>query len=151
MRRPNPFRIVEYFAKLTLLLKMRFHNHRAFSIHCVDILNFAAPPNSYSAIICSLPFSAFSPESTATILQRQIDLAKDGAIMSFFEYKVLQGMAKMVLPSRKWGQFLRSQHLIKLLCQRYEFDHAVVKMNIPPAMVHYLRIDKVIDRPHWRA
>jgi phospholipid N-methyltransferase len=143
--------VVEYFAKLAALLRLRFWDQRSIAIHSGDILHFDAQPNSYDAIICSLPFNAFSPETTEAILEKLIDLAKDGAIMSFFEYKILQGMAKMLLPKKGRAQFLASQHLIDLFCRRYKFAESVVNLNFPPAIVHYLRIDKSGSRPSWRA
>lgn len=139
--------VVEIFPKLTALLRARFHDVPSLTIYCSDILQFDARENSYDHIICSLPFNAFSPTTTMAIVARLLDLAKHGAIMSFFEYKVLQGVARLVLPEQRREEFLASRKLIELLCQRYKFDEAVVNLNIPQAYVHYLRIDKENDRP----
>jgi phosphatidylethanolamine/phosphatidyl-N-methylethanolamine N-methyltransferase len=143
--------VVEYYEKLTAMLRMRFRNEPSITFHSGDILHFDGVADSYDTIICSLPFNAFLPETTEAILEKMITLARDGAIMSFYEYKVMQGFVKKLLPKKKREHFINSQHLIDLFCQRYKFDEAIVTMNIPPAVVHYLRIDKASSKPLWRA
>lgn len=134
--------VVEIFPQLASLLKMRFGDHKAVNIFGGDILDFVALPNSYDLIVCSLPFNAFAPQTCEAILTRLVVLAKDGAILSFFEYRILQGLAKLVLPKKKREQFLKSHDLLEQFNRRFKFDEEVVYMNIPPAIVHYLRIDK---------
>ncbi len=134
--------VVEILPQMTQLLQLRFGKHAGVKIIGGDILHFDVQPNSYDVIICSLPFNSFRPDTTRAILQRLFDLAKDCAIMSFFEYRVLQGVAKCILPKKKREEFLASHRLIELFNQHYKFDETLVNMNIPPAVVHYLRIDK---------
>lgn len=143
--------VVEIFPRLAALLKMRFGDQKAVNIFGGDILHFEATSNTYDMIICSLPFNAFAPETTQAILSRLVDLAKDGAVMSFFEYRILQGAAKLLLPKRKREQFLKSHDLIERLNEQFKFDQEIVNMNIPPAVVHYLRINKSGDENFtWR-
>lgn len=144
--------VVEYFPQLGKYLKHQFRKNSSVEVFCGDILDFDLPPDSYDFIVCSLPFNAFTPETTSAIVTRLLDLAKNNAIMSFFEYRILQDIAKTILPNNKREEFLGSRALIDTLCDRYQFQEAKVNLNIPPAIVHYLRIDKTGERPcaFWR-
>lgn len=133
--------IVEIFPGLYRLLKMRFGHHSFIKIHGTDIMHFEGD-NSFDLIISSLPFNAFLPELTKAVVDRLIALARPGAILSFFEYRILQGLVPLIMPKRKLEQFYQSRAIIEQSIERYKFDEAVVKLNIPPAVVHHLRIDK---------
>lgn len=133
--------IVEIIPKLASLLRRRFGQNQALTIHAIDILSFKTTVK-YDVIISSLPLNVFIPEITLAVINRLVDLASDGGIISFFEYKILQKLGAYVLPRKKLEQFYESRALIDGFIARFKFDEAMVSMNIPPAVVHYLRIDK---------
>jgi phospholipid N-methyltransferase len=133
--------VVEIFPGLSRLLQMRFGQYPSIAIHCTDIMHFEAKA-PYDLIISSLPFNAFLPDLTQAVIDRLIALAKPGAYFSFFEYKILQGMMPFVMPKTKLEQFYGSRAIIEQFIARYQFDEEVVNFNIPPAVVHHLRINK---------
>lgn len=141
MRPHQSAEVVEIFPGLSKLLNYRFGHHAHITIHCTDIMHFSAE-HSYDLIISSLPLNAFLPEMTQAVIERLIDLASPGAYLAFFEYRVLQGMMPLIMPKKKLEQFYSSRAIIEKFLQQYKVDEAVVKLNIPPAVVHYLRIDK---------
>jgi len=93
-------------------------------------------------IISSLPLNAFRPEKTSAIIHRLVELAANWAVISFFEYKVLQKIAPLVLPKARLDDYYESRSKIEEFINRFKFDEAIIRLNIPPAVVHYLRIKK---------
>lgn len=133
--------VVEIFPRLASLLNWRFGSHKSVTIFCGNILNFGST-GKYDLIICSLPFNSLPPATTRAVINKLVDLSKDGAILSFFEYKILQRIAPSVLPRRRLAQYFESRQIIDRFVERYKFDQTVVNVNLPPALVHFLRIDK---------
>jgi len=136
--------IVEIFPKLAILLSTRFANQKTVFVHCSDIRDFESKVG-YDLVICSLPFNAFLPHKTRVVLERLVGLSNQQAIMSFFEYKIIQRMAPIFLNRQRLEQFYRSRSLIDRFVARFKFDEQAINLNIPPAVVHYLSIDKTVN------
>lgn len=134
--------VVELIPQLATLLQKRFGHCDKVVISCSDILTYESKEGSYDLIISSLPFNAFSPDMTKAVIDRLVSLAQAGAILSFFEYRILHGIARFVLPKKRFTDFCQSRSLIEKFIDRFKFDEEVVNMNMPPAVVHYLRINK---------
>jgi len=132
--------VVEIYPFLAKILKRRFADAPGVHIHGLDILNFKSE-HKYDLIICSLPFNSMFPEIVEPIIQQLLALAQPGALMSFFEFKILQSLGKPFLTKKQRESYLRTRSLIDGLLARYKFDECAVKYNIPPALVHYLRIN----------
>lgn len=132
--------VVEIYPLLVKVLKRRFANVPGVHIHGLDILRFMSP-YKYDLIVCSLPFNSMFPEIVEPIIKRLLELAHKDAIMSFFEFKILQSLGKPFLTKRQRDSYSRTRQLIDHLLARYEFDERTVRYNIPPALVHYLRIN----------
>lgn len=130
--------VVEILPKFAQMLQKRYGN---LAIHHCNILDFK-PEIKYQLIVSSLPFNAFSPDLLEAILDKLICLSSSGAVLSFFEYKILQGLAPLILSKVELDQYRRTRALIDSFIARYQFDETVVNLNMPPAVVHYLRIDK---------
>ena len=133
--------VVEIIPSLSQILCARFKGLVQVTVHCSDILNYQANAG-YDVIVSSLPFNAFPPELTNAVMERLVELANDQAILSFFEYKVLERVAPLVFSKKRLEQYRASRKLIEGFLRRFKFDQAVVNMNLPPAVVHYLAIDK---------
>lgn len=133
--------VVEIYPELSALLKWRFSHFAGINIHCSDILQFI-PQVEYDVIISSLPLNAFTPSKTSAIIDRLVALAAQNAVVSFFEYKILQKFAPLFLAKNKLADFYESRRCIENFVNKFKFDEAVIRLNIPPAVVHYLRIKK---------
>ena len=131
--------VVEIYPIFANLLKRRFNNKSHVKIYNKDILEFE-PEHKYDLIICSLPFNSMLPEMVELILKKIILLATSRAIMSFFEYKILQDFVKLFLTAKQRESYCRTRALITDLLDRYEFEQRPVSYNLPPALVHYLRL-----------
>ncbi len=141
MSRSQHADIVEIYPQLSMLLNWRFSNFPSISIHCSDIVQFI-PEAKYDVIISSLPLNAFAPAKTSAVIDRLVELAAPGAVISFFEYKILQKLAPFFLAKKKLADYYQSRGRIENFINEYKFDEAVIRLNIPPAVVHYLRIKK---------
>lgn len=142
MRNSQTSDVVEIFPQLAKILNFRFKRHDEISIICGDILSVDMKDNFYDLVISSLPFNSLHPETTDAIFKRLVQVAKNGAIVSFFEYRSIQGLARRILSKERLIQFDASRAIIDNFIARYKFDETLVPINIPPAVVHYLRIDK---------
>lgn len=131
--------VVEIFPVLASILKRRFAGLQGVKIHALDILQFE-PRHKYDLIISSLPFNSMIPEVVEVLLKRIVKLGDGGAIMSFFEYKIIQKLVMPFMGTRQLHNFLETRRHIENLVMSYQFDERSVKLNIPPAMVHYLKI-----------
>lgn len=134
--------VVEIFPVLAKFLRNRFANMRRVSIHALDIQKFQ-PAQKYDIIISSLPFNSMNPEAVEPIIKHILFLANPGAIMSFFEYKIIQKLALPFMGKAQLSNFLQTRKHIDDLLKNYEFENFGVGLNIPPAMVHYLKLGKL--------
>jgi phospholipid N-methyltransferase len=133
--------VVEIYPMFANLLKKRFERSSQITVHATDILKFE-PQYKYDVIISSLPFNSMIPEVVGPIINRLVKLANPDAILSFYEYKILQTIAKSLLRKRQLDIFMRSRELIENMLTNYKFDESSVKLNLPPARVHYLKLKK---------
>ncbi len=133
--------IVEIMPKLTRLLRMRFAKQAGLSIYGTDLLHFVSK-HKYDVIISSLPFNSLHPILTKALIDQLLNLAKPGAYLAFFEYKSMQKFMPFFLPKSAFQQFTESRQIIHDFITRYQVDEQTVNFNMPPALVHYLYIDK---------
>jgi phospholipid N-methyltransferase len=131
--------VVEIYPFLAKVLRRRFAKKPGVHVHALDILDFRTP-YKYDLIVCSLPFNSMYPEIVEPIIIRLLELAHSNAIMSFFEFKILQSLGRPFLTKKQRESYMRTRHLIDQLLERYKFDDRVVNFNIPPALVHYLQL-----------
>lgn len=129
--------VVEIMPQFAQILQKRYGS--LLSIHHCNVLDFN-PSVKYPLIISSLPLNGFAPDQVQAIIEKFLSLSEDGAILTFFEYKILQRFVPFALSSKELEQYHRTRVLIDDFISRYQFDEAVVGLNMPPAVVHYLRI-----------
>ncbi|MCA9507314.1 MAG: methyltransferase domain-containing protein [Myxococcales bacterium] len=132
--------VVEIVPAFARLLKLRY-NKANIDIFCEDVLKLHNY-DSYDVIISSLPFNSLPSSLTKALIEHLIKLAKDGASFSFFEYKGLSRLVSAFLNEDALVRYRETRHHIDQFIHEYQNDEAIVKINIPPALVHYLSIDK---------
>lgn len=141
IRKDHHVDVVEIFPSFARLLTRRFQNFSNIEIHCLDVLqlkNF----ESYDVIVSSLPFNSLPAPLTKALIEHLIKLAKDGAMLSFFEYKSLSQLVSYFLSENTLRQYKETRGFIDAFIDSYQIDEVNVKFNIPSALVHYLNIDK---------
>ncbi len=133
--------VVEIIPAFAGLLERRFGEHPQLRIHCQDILKFDNY-DSYDLIVSSLPFNSLPASLTQALIEHLTKLAKDGAILSFFEYKGLSKLVSYFLSRKVLEKYQETRSFIDAFVNEYQASELVVKFNFPPALVHYLNINK---------
>ncbi len=133
--------VVEIIPSFARMLEGRFGKHPNIAIHCLDILQFDNFDN-YDLVISSLPFNSLPASLTNSLIEQLIKLAKNGATLSFFEYKSLSKLVSYFLSKKILEQYQETRSFIDAFLGQYQVDETLVKFNFPPALVHYLNIDK---------
>lgn len=133
--------VVELMPELCSILHKEFDEVPNVTVHCADILKFkASEPFDY--IVSGLPFNSFSADLIIQITNHLVKLAKPGALCSFFEYKWMQSFRGITLSGDEKKAFQAKRNAIESFIKRYEISSASVYLNIPPAIVHFLKIEK---------
>jgi phospholipid N-methyltransferase len=99
-----------------------------------------APEAPYDCIISGLPFNSFPTELVQQIFENFERLAAPGGVLSFFEYMWVRDVRRLFVPRRERRRLLRVGSLIERYLDRYEFRRDTVLVNLPPALVHHLRM-----------
>jgi phosphatidylethanolamine/phosphatidyl-N-methylethanolamine N-methyltransferase len=97
--------------------------------------------HSYDFVISGLPFNSFPSELVQAIFRSLTRLTKPGGVLSFFEYLWIRDVRRMFVSMRERRRLVRVGSLIERYLDRYEFRRDTVVVNLPPALVHHLRLD----------
>jgi len=133
--------VVEIMPRLASILRRRFAKEASLNIHAIDLLKFD-PDYKYDLIISSLPFNSLHSVLTKALIDKIIDLAKPGAHVVFFEYKIVQKFITFFLSKKVVEDFKNSRSIVVKFINSYQIEEQVVSCNIPPALVHYLCVNK---------
>jgi phospholipid N-methyltransferase len=97
--------------------------------------------HAYDYVISGLPLNSFPTELVQTILESFRRLIKPGGVLSFFEYLWIRDLRRLFVPPRERRRLRRVGSVIERFVDRYEFRRNTVLVNLPPALVHHLRLD----------
>lgn len=141
MKESDQFDVIEIDKELCQLLKNKFGFHKNVHIHQLSLLDWH-PPYAYDFIISGLPHNAFSADFVGSILYHYKTLIKNNGILSYFEYMSPLFVKKLFLEKEQANGIADVAKIMKIFRHRYMIDQSVVLMNIPPAKVYYLKVDK---------
>ena len=130
--------IVELMPSFAGILQKRFGKNPQVNIHCSNILQFDTN-KKYDLIICGLPFNAFPPALTRSVIDHLVALTHSGSVLSFFEYRGIQKILPYILSRPLREDFYKSRKELSEFIERYQFEEVWVRFNLPPALVHFLR------------
>lgn len=97
--------------------------------------------DSYDVVISGLPFNSFPAELVRNIFDAFIRITKPGGVLSFFEYLWIRDVRHYFVAKAERRRLLRVGSVIGRYLKRYEFRCDTVPINVPPALVHHLRIE----------
>ncbi|MDP7071006.1 MAG: methyltransferase domain-containing protein [Phycisphaerales bacterium] len=101
---------------------------------CIEDANLE---QSYTTIVCGLPFNSFSPEVANRILQQLVDLLAPGGTLAFFEYACLPSLRCMV--PGPWRQDARAHRkCLRHLSASMRQERTFVLRNVLPAWAVFL-------------
>lgn len=99
-----------------------------------------APRHGYDVIISGLPLNNFSVEQVADLLDTMLALLAPGGSLSFFEYLGVRSAKALVARPDDKQRLNGIGKLLRTLLRRQRFRRDVVLLNLPPAVVHHVRI-----------
>jgi phospholipid N-methyltransferase len=141
------FDAVELNAGFVAALRERFRNDWHFRrvADRTRILHMPvqdlADSHSYDYVISGLPLNSFPVELVHVIFQSFARLIKPGGVLSFFEYLWIRDVRRIFVHRTERRRLIRVGSLIERYLNRYEFRCDTVMVNVPPALVHHLRLD----------
>ena len=146
--RPNDqFDIVELNAGFVEALQRRFRRDWHFR-RVADRTRILHMPvqeleaeHTYDYVISGLPFNRFPTEMVQAILESFNRLMKPGGVLSFFEYLWIRDLHRLFGHRRERRRLRRVGSMIERFVDRYEFRRNTVLVNLPPALVHHLRLN----------
>lgn len=133
--------VIEIEPDLCNLLNKKFATYGNVHIRCMSILDWN-PPYRYDFIISGLPFNSFDSYFLDIILDKYKKLIKNNGILSYFEYMWAAGIKKFFLDGHKKLDYLQNLAIKKGFRKSFQFDKDLVLLNIPPAYVYHLQIEK---------
>jgi phosphatidylethanolamine/phosphatidyl-N-methylethanolamine N-methyltransferase len=147
IRPQDHFDVVELNAGFVSALQQRFHRDWHFRrvAQRTRILHMPVQElegaHSYDFVISGLPLNNFSTELVHAIFQSFFRLTKPGGVLSFFEYLWIRDVRRLFVDRPERHRLRRIGSLIDRYLKRYEFRCDTVVINVPPALVHHLRLE----------
>jgi phospholipid N-methyltransferase len=126
LRPQDSLDIVEIHKKFYQIIGSKYRLNDNIRIHHADILNFH-PQKKYDFIFSSLPYENMPEEITKQIWEKKLDLCSDQAYISYFKYL-------------KFRDF--KSDFEERIVNTYKHDKKIVFLNIPPAKIYTLEINK---------
>ena len=80
--------------------------------------------------------------SLYAVLDKYQKLIKSGGMLSYFEYIGVADIKKSLLLGEKKIEFSKTVEITTEFRNKYEIETATVIVNLPPAYVHHLKIEK---------
>jgi phospholipid N-methyltransferase len=142
------FDLVELSTAFAESLRNRFQNEHRFRqvrtqsrIINMSVQDLAADrDHAYDCVVCGLPFNNFPPELVHSLFERMCRLARPGGVISFFEYLWIRDLKRPFVSTDERIRLGRVADVIAGYLNRFEFRRDLVPINLPPAVVHHLRI-----------
>lgn len=101
------------------------------------------PREKYDLMISGLPLNNFTPEQVERILNAMAALLVPGGILSFFEYIAIRRM-KAVVSGRAGRERLQGiGRVLEGVLRQGEIRRDWIWVNVPPAWVHHVQMDRV--------
>ena len=98
------------------------------------------PKRPYDFIVSGLPLNNFPAALVRELFGVFLRLLTPGGVLSFFEYCWIRQFKSVLAPRPERRRLSRVEKVIQRYLSRYEFRRDTVWMNLPPALVHHLRL-----------
>lgn len=142
------FDIVEVNGQFVAALKLRFRHEWHFR-RVADRTRILHMPvqdlngeRAYDYVISGLPLNILPTASLREILQSFDRLIAPGGVLSYFEYLWLRDVSRLFVSDRERLRLRRVGWVMDAFVDRFEFRRETVWVNLPPALVHHLRLDR---------
>ena len=145
----DQFDVVELNAEFVAALRDRFQHDWHFRRVADQTRIFHMPLQElegdqlYDFVISGLPLNSFPTQLVHSIFRSFRRLIKPGGVLSFFEYLWIRDVRRLFVTPRERRRLVRLGSVIDRYLSSYEFRRDTVLVNVPPALVHHLRLCSV--------
>ncbi len=94
---------------------------------------------SFDFVISGLPLNNFDKSLVKELMSRLLAALRPGGVMSYFEYLMIRELKSLTTGSVERKRLRSIQRVTGQYLRKYEFRRESVLLNIPPAVVHFLR------------
>ena len=147
VRPDDHFDIVELNDRFVDMLRKRFETEASFNkvaphsfIHHkpVQELDVDQP---YDFIISGLPLNNFPVGLVRELMRHLTSLLRPDGVLSFFEYLAIRRMKVVVAGQSERRRLAGVGRVIEHYLRQYEFRCDTAWVNVPPALIHHLRVN----------
>jgi phospholipid N-methyltransferase len=145
--------VVELNAQFIATLRRRFERERHFQ-RVADRTRLLHMPlqqlvadRPYDCIISGLPLNSFPTELLREVLESLRRLIAPAGVLSYFEYLFLRHVSRLFVSGRERRRLARISRVLEDFLEQHEFRRDTVWVNLPPAVVHHLRLG---EKRQWR-
>jgi phosphatidylethanolamine/phosphatidyl-N-methylethanolamine N-methyltransferase len=132
--------VIEFNPKFVDVLKLKYKDYPNVAVHCVSIVDWK-PDYRYDYMVSSLPLNVFNAEFVQSVMEHYEEIMKPGGIISYFEYMVFPEIKKLFLNRVHRADYKKMHGILDQYRRKYEIDTDKVFKNLPPAIVHNLRLN----------
>lgn len=112
---------------------------REVALHQLDARHLQTMGH-YDVLVSGLPFNNFEPSLVDAILGAYVLSVAPAGTISFFEYLGARRARKLVSPPAKREELVALEAVLGKYLAVHEKSRDVVIRNLPPALVHHLRV-----------
>lgn len=107
-------------------------------LHCAIQEHVADQPYDY--VISGLPLNSFPSRLVHEVFESFTRLLAPGGVLSFFQYLWVRDVTRVFRSRGERRRLSRIGNTIDRYLERFEFHRETVLANLPPALVHHLRM-----------
>ncbi len=144
---------VEINASFVELLQQRLEIDPLLASRRDDIRIIHAPVQEvigegvYDFIISGLPLNNFDRTDVRSIFAAYTRLARPDATLSYFEYVLIRALRPAFVSRAERYRLVRVGRLVRRYIRRHQTECRHVWLNVPPAVVRYLRLGTGVQAP----
>lgn len=132
---------LERVARTDLILQTR-----KISFHLLDA-RFVETRGPFDVLLSGLPFAHFHPDLVKAILDGYLRAVVPGGTISYFGYAGALGARKLISSRARRREITELASLLRTYLAAHQVREDLVLLNIPPAVVHHLRVPGVPRTP----
>lgn len=130
--------VYEIEEDLCKILNEKFGDKKNIKILCKDIRTIDTK-QKFDYIVSTLPLNSFPAVFVKEIFSLYFNILKEDGVLSFFEYLYLQSFRKYIGTDESIRKTKKLRSVIENTIRKYSFDEDNVLLNLPPAVVYFLK------------
>lgn len=140
--------ICELNPEYVAFLKNRFETDKNFisykeqvKILNINILDLDFHNGFFDSIVSTVPFNNMESVTIKNIFEKYKFLISPGGMCSYIEYMYLGSIKEWFLFGDTKMKRRKSLAIVDEYCKRYEIKRDSILLNIPPAFIHFLKLN----------